>query len=30
MVERGREALLKYVLRPPIAQERVVQGPDGL
>jgi hypothetical protein len=30
MDERGREALLKYVLRPPIAQERVVQGPDGL
>ena len=26
----GREALLKYVLRPPIAQERVVRGPDGL
>ncbi|HEX7603574.1 MAG TPA: hypothetical protein VF316_18270, partial [Polyangiaceae bacterium] len=23
-------ALLKYVLRPPIAQERVVRGPDGL
>jgi hypothetical protein len=30
MDERGREALLKYVLRPPNAQERVVQGPDGL
>lgn len=30
MDERGREALLKYVLRPPIAQERVAQGPDGL
>jgi hypothetical protein len=30
MDERGREALLKYVLRPPIAQERVVEGPDGL
>jgi hypothetical protein len=30
MDERGREALLRYVLRPPIAQERVVQGPDGL
>jgi hypothetical protein len=28
--ERGREALLKYVLRPPIAQERITQGPDGL
>jgi len=27
---RAREALLKYVLRPPIAQERVIQGPDGL
>ncbi len=26
----GREALLKYILRPPIAQERVAQGPDGL
>ncbi len=30
MDERGREALLKYVLRPPIAQERVTRGPDGL
>ena len=27
---RAREALLKYVLRPPIAQERITQGPDGL
>ena len=27
---RAREALLKYVLRPPIAQERVTTGPDGL
>ena len=27
---RAREALLKYVLRPPIAQERVTPGPDGL
>ena len=27
---RARDALLKYVLRPPIAQERVTQGPDGL
>jgi hypothetical protein len=27
---RGREALLKYILRPPIAQERVVPGPDNL
>ncbi len=26
----GREALLRYVLRPPIAQERLEQGPDGL
>jgi len=26
----GREALCKYVLRPPIAQERVTHGPDGL
>ena len=30
MDPKAREALLKYVLRPPIAQERVVQGPDGL
>jgi hypothetical protein len=28
--EAGREALLKYVLRPPIATERVQPGPDGL
>jgi hypothetical protein len=26
----GREALCKYVLRPPLAQERVTHGPDGL
>jgi hypothetical protein len=26
----GREALLRYELRPPIAQERVTQGPEGL
>ncbi len=26
----SREALLRYVLRPPIAQERVEQQPDGL
>jgi len=26
----GREVLLRYVLRPPIAQERVEQQPDGL
>ena len=27
---KGREALLRYVLRPPVATERVVRGPDGL
>ena len=27
---KGREALIRYVLRPPIAQERVTSGPDGL
>ena len=27
---KGREALLRYVLRPPIAQERVEQQPHGL
>ena len=26
----GREALLRYVLRPPVAQERVEQRPCGL
>jgi len=26
----GREALLRYVLRPPVAQERVEARPDGL
>jgi hypothetical protein len=26
----GREALLRYVLRPPIAQERIELRPDGL
>jgi hypothetical protein len=26
----GREALLRYVLRPPLAQERLLQRPDGL
>ena len=26
----GREALLRYVLRPPVEQERVEQRPDGL
>ena len=30
MDARGREALCKYVLRPPIAQERITHGPDGL
>jgi len=30
MDERAREALLKYVLRPPIAQERVTRGPERL
>ena len=30
MDERGREALLEYVLRPPIAQERVTRGPEVL
>ena len=28
--ERGRETLLKYVLRPPIGRERIARGPDGL
>ncbi len=28
--EAGREALLKYILRPAVAQERVTRGPDGL
>jgi hypothetical protein len=27
---RGREAMLRYILRPPVAQERILQGPDGL
>ena len=26
----GREALLRYVLRPPLAQERIEPRPDGL
>jgi len=30
MDSHGREALLKYILRPPIAQERVTRGPEGL
>jgi hypothetical protein len=28
--EEGREALLKYILRPAVALERVTRGPDGL
>ena len=28
--QTGREALLRYVLRPPIAQERLERRPDGL
>jgi hypothetical protein len=28
--DKGREALLKYVLRPPIATESVLAAPDGL
>ncbi len=28
--ERGREALLKYILRPPLANDRLLPGPDGL
>jgi hypothetical protein len=28
--EPGREALVRYVLRPPIAQERIELQPDGL
>ena len=28
--ERGRQALLEYVLRPPIANENVQQGAEGL
>ncbi|HEX5076892.1 MAG TPA: transposase [Gemmatimonadaceae bacterium] len=28
--EKGREALLKYILRPPLATERLLPGPDGL
>ena len=30
MEAKGREALVKYILRPPISQERVTMGPDGL
>jgi hypothetical protein len=28
--ERGREQLLKYILRPAVAQERITRGPEGL
>jgi hypothetical protein len=28
--EQGRQALLKYILRPPLANERLLPGPDGL
>ena len=28
--QAGREALLRYVLQPPVAQERVELRPDGL
>jgi hypothetical protein len=27
---KGREALLKYILRPALAQERITRGPNGL
>jgi hypothetical protein len=27
--EQGREALLKYILRPPLSSERLLPGPDG-
>lgn len=30
MDDAGREALLRYVLRPPVAQDRITQKPDGL
>jgi len=30
MDTKGREALLRYILRPIIAQERVTEGPEGL
>ena len=30
MDTKGREALCRYLLRPPVAQERVTHGPDGL
>jgi len=28
--EQGRQSLLKYILRPPLANERLLPGPDGL
>src|SRR5450631_1210330 len=28
--EQGREALLKYILRPPLSTERLLPGPEGL
>ena len=28
--KQGREALLKYILRPPLSTERLLPGPDGL
>lgn len=28
--EPGRQALLKYILRPPLTSERLLPGPDGL
>jgi hypothetical protein len=28
--QKGREALLKYILRPPLATEHLLPGPDGL
>src|SRR5450755_672394 len=28
--EQGREALLKYILRPPLSTERLLPGPAGL
>ena len=30
MDDAGREALLEYILRPSVAQERFTRGPDGL
>ena len=30
MGDAGRESLLKYILRPTVAQARVTRGPDGL